>query len=86
MPKAGRLTIASVTAGSAIAFSKAGLEMFRTESASPETIVLSGGRSLEDMEVMTDQAQLHCAQHDRDAELIPDDVPDGVVTFACVSR
>ncbi len=69
------------------ALSKAGLEMFRPESASPENIVLSGGGAHEkDWEPMTAQAQLHCAQYDRDAKLIPDDVPGGVVTFECVDR
>ena len=34
----------------------------------------------------TDMAQKHCAQYDRDAELVPDSVPDGNATFKCVDR
>ncbi len=69
------------------ALSKAGLEGYRSTHDTPESIVLSGGGSHEDhWDAMTAQAQLHCTQYDRDAKLIPDDVPDGIVTFACVDR
>ena len=32
----------------------------------------------------TRKAQAHCRQYGRDAELVPDSVPDGTATFRCV--
>lgn len=34
----------------------------------------------------SDKAQAHCARSGRDAELVPDGVPDGMATFKCVDR
>ncbi|MCH8111976.1 MAG: hypothetical protein IH905_08505 [Proteobacteria bacterium] len=73
------------------ALHKAGLAAFRTKSATPQNIVLSGLRSRvwgdqDDLTRASTQARLHCSQYDRDAEYIPNDVPDGVATFECVDR
>ncbi len=73
------------------ALQKAGLAAFRTKSATPQNIVLSGLRSrvwgdLDDLTRASTQARLHCSQYDRDAEYIPNDEKDGVVTYACVDR
>lgn len=37
----------------------------------------------ETIEEATLKAQVHCSQFDRDAELVPDALPDGRATFRC---
>ena len=51
----------------------------------PRSITFSGVSSY-NLEETTTKAQVHCMQHDRDAEFIPDDRPDGIATFKCVDR
>ena len=54
-------------------------------AASPRSIVFNGVSDYSIQETMV-KAQVHCSQHGRDAELVPDDVADGRATFRCVDR
>ena len=54
-------------------------------SATPRSITLDHVNRMT-IEDATAEAQAHCQKYNRDAELVPDDSPDGRATFKCVDR
>lgn len=54
-------------------------------ASTPRSVSYNGVDSYT-MKETSAKAQAHCAKNGRDAEFVPDGVPDGMATYKCVDR